>query len=147
MREVRAKGDPRRRPRAILGPAPWLTPLVAVALLALAAAADASRAPTASERDALHKEARLLYPADIRDQVITTNVRVSTKGPYAKARIVARPGAPDADQIQGAVGLFKRDSKGRWHFTHAMSSEGYPCSVPKAVRRDLRLSRYGTCIP
>ena len=53
----------------------------------------------------------------------------------------------NADLIQGTVGLFKRDSKRGWHFSKAMTSEGYPCSVPRAVRRDLRLSRYGPCNP
>jgi hypothetical protein len=47
------------------------------------------------------------------DQVTVTRVRVSTKDPSVNGLVGAKPGAPDADQIQGTVGLFQRDSKSR----------------------------------
>ncbi len=127
--------------RRVLGVLVTATVLTAVAG-AIAVPAHASRAPTSGEREALLKAIRLEFRVEYRDQIRISNIRRSTRGPYAKAYVSAKADAPDADFIQPTTALFKRDHKNRWHFTAATSSDDYPCSVPPAVRRDLRLAPY-----
>ena len=116
---------------------------IAAVLLAAAlpAVALASRTASHSEKQQLRSAVKgsKLVPKKIRQGHFTLKkVRISTKGPWAKAAIIG--GGTYSDPFNPTVGLFKR-RHGSWKLVNAGTS-GVGCSHPKApksVRKDLKL--------
>ncbi|MHB8659312.1 MAG: hypothetical protein ACYC91_15435 [Solirubrobacteraceae bacterium] len=109
--------------------------LIALALaLCVPATAIASRAPSPATRAAIlaaiHHKRGLGDPRLYRVE----NVRVSTRGPYARARTVPRNRALYQGQL-----VILRDQRGRWRVTD-FGTAGVGCGLPRAVQRDLRVT-------
>lgn len=114
----------------------------AVLVAALPAVADASRAPSKSEKKQLRSavSSSKLVAKKIRKggHFKLRNPRISTAGPWARAAIV--PTGVYSDPFDPAIGLFKR-SHGSWRLK-AVGTSGVGCSkprAPRAVRKDLKL--------
>ncbi len=119
----------------------FLTIAVVLLAAALPAAALASRAPTNNERVQLRnavKHSTLVSRAVRQGYFQLSTPRISSAGPWARARIV--PTGNYSDPFFREIGVFKR-SHHRWRLVKVGSS-GIGCSRPRlsrAVRKDLKL--------
>jgi hypothetical protein len=135
-----------RTPRSLLG----LGLAVTLGALMLPQAASASRAPTALEAArigvAVHTSPLTVHLPD--DAYFVTLMRVSTVGPWARARIMPRPGR----SVDAATVVLSRAGIG-WRLRDVGTVDVGCGIVPFAVRRDLLLScravgpSFVSCVP
>lgn len=98
------------------------------------AVALASRAPSRSERGSIVAAIHRMKPLGNPLLYLVKNIRVSTRGPYARASTAPR----DRAAYQGALLILRR--------THAVwrvidfGSAGVGCSLPPAVQLDLHVT-------
>jgi hypothetical protein len=109
---------------------------VAAVCLTFTASAMAWRQPTASERQAITRAASRTPTAAPHPKVHVSNIRVSTVGPWASARItIYIGGGPDiATDILHKV-------RGKW-INAGAGTAGEECVMPLKDRRNLGLAGY-----
>jgi hypothetical protein len=141
MTDIRA-----RKRRSLLG----FGLVLALAALMLPQAASASRLPTPLEAArigvAVHTSSLTVHVPD--DAYFVTSMRVSTVGPWARARIMPRPGR----SVEAATVVLSRAGIG-WRLRDVGTVDVGCGIVPFAVRRDLLLGcravgpTFLSCVP
>lgn len=109
--------------------------LTVAVLLGASTTALASRAPSRSARRAIvaaiHHDREVGISSDYR----VVDIRVSSRGPYARAGTVPRN---RSISYQGQL-VVLRHSHGRWRVIE-FGSAGVGCLLPPAVQRDLKVT-------
>jgi hypothetical protein len=131
---MRSRLPPRPRPLLALS-------VALAALLAATSAASASHAPGHAERVALRNatlHSRFVSAPIAAGHFRLLGGRVSTAGPWAKARIT--PTGPARDRLDAVLAIFKHSGHA-WRLT-MLGTAQVDCDgprLPKPVRRDLHI--------
>jgi hypothetical protein len=127
---TRGHETPRRLQRAVG------TTAVLVTALVVAAPALAARAPSSNERAQI---SAAVYRSPLTSALPDSSyrvggIRISTRGPWARARVI-----PRRPTVQGAVGVLRRTARRGWRLRQIGSADVGCGIAPVAVLRDLGL--------